>query len=205
VSHDLSQLLRTQELLQRAKEGRREALEALLARYRPRLERWAAGRLPMPARSLLDTGDLVQETLLRALENIGSIEIRGPGGFEAYVRRAILNRIRDQIRWARRREGSAAVTDDLVDPTPSPLEDAIGADVIRRFEEAMGRLSGEEQQLLHLRIELDLSYEEIAVIMGRPSPDATRMAIQRTLHKLAITMGHRGRHDDSERRTEGSA
>ena len=191
VSHDLSQLLRTQDLLLGAKEGKRGALEALLARYRPRLERWAAGRLPMRARSLLDTGDLVQETLLRALENIGSIEVRGPGGFEAYVRQAILNRIRDQIRWARRRDGSEAAAEDLVDPNPSPLEDAIGADVSRRYEVAMRRLSGEEQQLLHLRIELDLSYEEIAVIMGRPSPDATRMAIQRSLHKLALTMGHR--------------
>lgn len=186
-------LLRTQDLLQGAKEGRREALEALLTRYRPRLERWAAGRLPMRARSLLDTGDLVQETLLRAIENIGSIEIRGPGGFEGYVRRGILNRIRDQIRWARRREGSETASESLADPAPSPLEDAIGADVVRRYEAAMERLSEEERQLLHLRIELDLGYEEITAMMGRSSPDATRMAIQRGLHKLAITMGHRGK------------
>lgn len=185
-----AELLRTQELLQEAKAGRRHALETLLARYRPRLERWAAGRLPMRARSLLDTGDLVQETLLRALENLGSIEIRGPGGFEAYVRQAILNRIRDQIRWARRRDGSGAASEDLIDPTPSPLDDAIGADVVRRYEDAMETLSAEERQILHLRIELDLSYEEIAVMMGRPTPDATRMAIQRSLHKLAMAMGH---------------
>ncbi|HTL99576.1 MAG TPA: sigma-70 family RNA polymerase sigma factor [Candidatus Omnitrophota bacterium] len=186
-------LVRTQDLLRGAKEGRRDALEALFARYRPRLERWAAGRLPSVARSLFDTGDLVQETLLRALENIGSIEVRGPGGFEAYVRQAILNRIRDQVRWARRREGSPATSEDLVDRGPSPLEHAIGADVIRRFEEAMLRLGEEERQLLHLRIELDLGYEEIAALMGRPSPDSARMAIQRALHKLAFTMGHPGR------------
>ena len=193
MSKDPANLLRTQDLLQGAKEGRHDALETLLARYRPRLERWAAGRLPMRARSLLDTCDLVQETLLHALENIGSIEIRGPGGFEAYVRQAILNRIRDQIRWARRRDGSEAAAEHLADRAPSPLEDAIGADVVRRYEEAMARLSDEERQLLHLRIELDLGYEEITVMMGRPSLDATRMAIQRSLHKLAITMGHRGK------------
>src|SRR5262249_25537991 len=108
-------LLKTQELLQEVREGRRDALEVLLARYRPRLARWAAGRLPGYARSLLDTGDLVQETLLRALENIGSIEARGPGAFEAYVRQVILNRIRDQIRWARRRVGEVA-SEEIVDP-----------------------------------------------------------------------------------------
>jgi RNA polymerase sigma-70 factor (ECF subfamily) len=183
-------LIQTQDLLRGAKEGRRDALETLFKRYRPRLERWAAGRLPVKARSLLDTGDLVQETLLRALENLAAIEVRGPGGFEAYVRQAILNRIRDQIRWGRRREGSEAASDDLVDRAPSPLEEAIGSDVVRRFESAMLSLSEQERQLLHLRIELDLDYEEIATLMGRPSPDSARMAIQRALHKLAYAMGH---------------
>lgn len=191
MSREPAELLRTQDLLQGAREGRRDALEALIARYHPRLVRWAAGRLPRHARSLLDTGDLVQETLIRALESLESIGMHGSGGFEGYVRRAILNRIRDQIRWARRRDGSGAASEDLVDPTPSPLEDAIGADVVRRYEEAMESLSEEERQLLHLRIELDLGYREIATMLGRPSPDATRMAIQRSLHKLALAMGHR--------------
>jgi RNA polymerase sigma factor (sigma-70 family) len=149
--------------------------------------------LPLHARSLLDTADLVQETLMHAVETIGSFEVKGPGGFEAYVRQSVLNRIRDQVRWARRRAGSEAISENLVDRAPCPLEGAIGADVVRRYEDAMGALSEDERQLLHLRIELDLGYEEIAVMMGRPSVDATRMAIQRALHKLAYTMGHRKR------------
>jgi RNA polymerase sigma-70 factor, ECF subfamily len=193
VSAERLDLLRTQDLVLGAKQGRRDALEALLARYRPRLLRWAAGRLPHSARSLLDTGDLVQETLIRSVENIGSIEAKEPGAFEGYLRRAVLNRIRDQIRWARRRAGSEEVSESLVDQAPSPLEEAIGADVVRRYEDAMDVLSEEERQLLHLRIELDLGYDEIASIMNRPSADATRMAIQRALHKLACTMGHRKR------------
>jgi RNA polymerase sigma-70 factor, ECF subfamily len=190
VKRDDADLLRTRELLIGAKQGDRDALNALIARYRPRLERWAAGRLPMNARSLLDTSDLVQETLLRAVGNLGSIEARGPGGFEAYVRHAVLNRIRDQVRWARRRSGSEEASESLVDPTPSPLEEAIGADVVQQFETGMAQLTEEEQQLLHLRIELDMSYDEIATLMGRPSADAARMAIQRSLHRLAYAMGH---------------
>ena len=190
MKRDDADLLRTRDLLVGAKKGDRDALDALLARYRPRLERWAAGRLPVRARSLLDTSDLVQETLLRAVGNLGSIEARGPGGFEAYVRQAILNRIRDQIRWARRRSGSEEISESLVDPTPSALDEAIGADVVRQFETGMAQLTEEEQQLLHLRIELDMSYEEIATLMGRPSADAARMAIQRSLHRLAYAMGH---------------
>ena len=39
----------------------------------------ASGRLPMYARSLLDTSDLVHETLLKALQAFGQIEAREPG------------------------------------------------------------------------------------------------------------------------------
>src|SRR5262245_59937709 len=72
--------LTTNELLRRAKDGDTAARDQLLARYLPRLRRWAAGRLPMHARSLLDTTDLVQEILTRVIEGLDRIEVRGPGG-----------------------------------------------------------------------------------------------------------------------------
>lgn len=185
-----SDLLLTQDLLRRAKGGDSTALDALMARYLPRLLRWASGRLPSYARSLLDTTDLVQETLMRAVEGLDGIEVRGPGGFQAYVRQAVLNRIRDQIRWAKRRPGPDGVPEDLADHVPSPLEQAIGADVLARYEKALERLTEDERQLLHLRIELDFDYEEIATMTNRPSRDAVRMAVQRALRRLAEHMGH---------------
>jgi RNA polymerase sigma-70 factor (ECF subfamily) len=178
------------ELLQRAKDGEREALDALTLRYLPRLTRWASGRLPASARSLFDTSDLVQETLLKAIERLDKIEVRGPGGFQAYVRQAILNRIRDQIRWTRRRPGPEGVPEYVEDTNPSPLESAIGADILEGYERALEQLNEAERQLVHLRIELDFSYQEIAVIMERNSPDAARMAVKRALLKLAELMGH---------------
>jgi len=161
-----------------------------MARYRPRLERWASGRLPHFARSLLDTGDLVQETLLRVLQGLDRLEVRGPGFFQAYVRQAVLNRIRDQVRWARRRRGPEETPDDLVATGPSPLEAAIGADVLERYEKALEHLSVDERQLLHLRIELDFDYGEIAAVTGRASGDAARMAVRRALMKVAEAMVH---------------
>src|SRR5215468_8672697 len=72
-------LLLTNDLLREAKRGNAAALDALMSRYLPRLHRWACGRLPVHARSLLDTSDLVQETMLKTLQLIDQIEIRGPG------------------------------------------------------------------------------------------------------------------------------
>jgi RNA polymerase sigma factor (sigma-70 family) len=183
-------VLATTQLLRRAKEGDQVALESLLARYLPRLRAWASGRLPMRARNLLDTADLVQETLLATIERLDHVEVRGPGGFQAYVRSAVLNRIRDQVRWADRRHGSAEITEAFPDAGPSPLEVAIGRDLVDRYERGLARLSEEEQQLLHLRIELDYDYEEIATMTDRPSRDAVRMAVTRALRRLADAMGH---------------
>jgi RNA polymerase sigma-70 factor (ECF subfamily) len=183
-------LLATRELLRLAKEGDVRARDLLVARYLPRLRRWASGRLPFHARSLLDTSDLVQETLLKVLTGLDRIEVRGPGGFQAYVRQAVLNRIRDEVRWTARRPGPEKVPESLPDRTPSPLENAIGADVLDRYERALSRLAEEDRQLIHLRIELDFDYREIAEMTERASSDAARMAIQRALARLAEQMGH---------------
>src|SRR4051812_13136382 len=84
----------TTQLFQRAREGDRQALEALMPRYLPRRRVGAGGRRPAGARGLLDTGDLVQETLLRTIGRLDHIEMHGPVGFQAYVRTAVMNRIR---------------------------------------------------------------------------------------------------------------
>lgn len=180
-------LLLTTELLHLAKHGDAAALDALMTRYLPRLNRWAGGRLPSHARSLFETTDLVQETLLHAIERFDRIR---PGGFQAYMRQAILNRIRDEVSWAQRRLGSKEVTESLTDVNPSPLENAIGSEVFERYERACEQLTEEEQLLVHLKVELDYEYEEIAAIVERPSRDAARMAVQRALRKLAEIMGH---------------
>jgi RNA polymerase sigma-70 factor (ECF subfamily) len=182
----------TRELLHRAKAGDREALEQLMSRYLPRLRRWASGRLPMYARSLLDTADLVQDTLLRVIEGLDRVEVRGPGGFQAYVRTAVLNRIRDEVRWAGRRPGPDGVPETLPDRQPTPIENAIGAELLERYEAGMARLDEKHRQLLHLRIELDFDYEEIAAMTGRESRNTARMAVQRALSRLADEMGHGG-------------
>jgi RNA polymerase sigma-70 factor (ECF subfamily) len=161
-----------------------------MARYLPRLQRWASGRLPARARSLLDTADLVQETLMRVLQGLDRIAVGEPGMFRAYVRQAVLNRVKDQIRWADRRPGvDEATLLELPADAPSPLDEAIGSDMLERFEAAMAKVSEPDRQLLHLRIELQFDYDEIAAMTEMPSRDAVRMAVRRALRRLAEEMG----------------
>ncbi len=183
-------LLLTTQLVHDARQGNPAALDVLMTRYLPRLYRWASGRLPVHARSLMDTSDLVHETLLNAIQGLDDFEVRRPGAFQAYIRRGIHNRILDQLRWTVRRAGSSEISEDLVDPGHSPLENAIGADLLERYESARAQLQEDEQMFLHLRIELEFGYEEIAAIMDRPSGGAARMGVQRSLRKVARIMGH---------------
>jgi RNA polymerase sigma-70 factor (ECF subfamily) len=159
-----------------------------MMRYAPRLQRWASGRLPAKARGVFDTSDRVQETLMRTLQGLDRVEAHGPGGFRAYVRQAVLNRIRDQIRGAARRQETAEPADALVHPSPSPLEDAIGNELLERYDQGMASLDEDHRGLLHLRIELEFGFAEIAAMTGRPSPDAARMAFRRALAQLAEAM-----------------
>ncbi len=98
ASKPAAEIESTFRLLDRFKAGDREALERLYARYLPRLRRWASGRLPQWARDLADTQDLVQETLLQTFNKMGAFEPQHEGAFQAYLRQAVMNRIRDEIR-----------------------------------------------------------------------------------------------------------
>jgi RNA polymerase sigma-70 factor (ECF subfamily) len=75
------------ELLIKAQGGDGDALDRLLARYMPRLRRWASGRLPSSARSMVDTSDLVQDAVIQALPHLSTLEIRTDGALDAYLMR----------------------------------------------------------------------------------------------------------------------
>jgi RNA polymerase sigma factor (sigma-70 family) len=174
----------TQRLLARARDGEREALETLFAKYLPRLQLWASGRLPRWARDISDTSDLVQDTLLQTLKRIDGFEPRHEGALQAYLRQAILNRIRDEIRRRHRRPEVTVLESDVAELEPSQLERAIGQQTVERYEAALARLREDDRELLIGRIELGLSYQELADAVGKPSSEAARKAAQRALVKL---------------------
>jgi RNA polymerase sigma-70 factor (ECF subfamily) len=178
----------TLSLLARARAGDEQATNDLFARYGPAIRRWASGRLPRWARDLAETSDLVQDTLLRTFKRLGDFDHRGEGAFFAYLRQALMNRVRDELRRVERLPGPAPLDDQLADPGHSPLVEAIGAEALDRYDRALDRLSEDERELITARVELSLTYAEIAAACGKPSPDAARMAVGRALVRLAEEM-----------------
>jgi RNA polymerase sigma-70 factor (ECF subfamily) len=168
-------------------------LADLLERLLPGLRTWAHGRLPRAARRRLDTGDLVQEAALGALAHLDESDLEQPLGVQAYLRQSIRHRVIDEIRRADRIElGSERGPDDAPDRAPSPEDGAIVSEERRRFRAALRRLDEEERILVVGRVDLELSYEELALATGRPTPDAARVATRRAVIKLAKEIGKSG-------------
>src|SRR5262245_15818095 len=115
-------LATTGELLVRIRQGDRAAREALMRRFLPILTRWARGRLPGYARDLAQTDDLVQDTLTATLAHLNDFEIRREGAFLAYLRRALLNRVRDEIRRVRVRPVRENMDSEIADHRRSVAE-----------------------------------------------------------------------------------
>ena len=176
------------DLLIRAQSGDKDAQNDLVSRYLPRLTRWARGRLPTSLRSMLDTGDLVQDALINALRNLDTLEIRDEGTFQWYLARAVRNRIIDLYRKKARQPIRGELPEDAVADTPSPIDRAIGAENRAWYERALMTLSEEEQTLIFLSLELGLTAKEIAEQLGKPSPDAARMAVNRARERLEAEM-----------------
>jgi RNA polymerase sigma factor (sigma-70 family) len=178
----------TFQLLDRARSGDDSAIETLFARYLKPLRRWASGRLPQWARNSADTHDLVQDTLLSAFRRIESFEPRREGAFQAYLRQAVMNRIRDQIRRTGTRPAMTTLNEEQHENDASPYQDLVTLETFERYEAALARLKPEEREAVIGRVELEQSYEELAKSLDRPTPDAARMAVARALVRLAEEM-----------------
>ena len=157
------------ELLERARAGgfqRTRPVVRMLFAPAPPL---GQGRLPRGARDLSDTDDLVQDTVFRTLRHIdGFHPQRGGRAPGVYLRQAIMNRIRDELRRAKRRPPPEGLADDVRSPLASPLDEAIGEEATQRYEAALAELRDEEREAIVARIELQCSYDEMAVMLESP-------------------------------------
>lgn len=185
VSLPLPALDTTCNLVARARQGDRVALELIAGRYQSALARFAHGRVPASARGLVDTCDVVQLAVMNTLGRLDSIDVSLSGSLLAYLRRAVLNQVRDQIRRAQRRPVTDVLPPDLVARERDPLDHVISDETFERYESALARLPADQQEAFIMRIEMDCGYREIALALGRPTAEAARMLVRRAVQALA--------------------
>jgi RNA polymerase sigma-70 factor (ECF subfamily) len=142
----------------------------------------------MWARSLMDTADLVQESLINTIPYLDRFEPRGKGALRAYLCRAVDNRIKDEMRKVGRRGVAAELEDVHPDQSPSPFDETVAREAEERYRAALRRLSPGDQQLIVGRVELGYSFEQLALISGKRRADSARVALHRAMARLAREM-----------------
>lgn len=142
-----------------------------------------------------DAEDLVQEVFLRMVRTIR--DYQPTGSFDAWVFQIAVNLARDRIRRARRTPttNSLEMLEDRggtlgsrpaepPDPaTPAPDEPLRLAEDVDRLQHALMKLSEPEREVIMLRHYGQMSFAEIAKLMGTPLGTALARA-HRGLAKL---------------------
>ena len=180
----------TVELLERVRQGDEDALDRLLQRCIPALQKWAHGRLPLSLRGIHETADLVHDTVIAAMKKLDAFDARHQGALQAYLRQAVMNRIRDIVRQRGRRPDQIELPEGPPDDRTSPLDQTIGAENMDRYEKALERLATDDREAIIGRLEFQYSYEELAVALDKPSAAAARMTVTRAMKRLAGEMLH---------------
>lgn len=175
-------------LLSRAKQGDSVAMEALMGRYLVRLQRWAHGRLPLTARTLIDTDDVVQDTVLNTFRRLEHFQPKHDGSLLAYLREAVSNRIRNELRRRPPSIDSEVELDGLPSVMPSPLDHTVTRRSFERYEQALGALDEDERAAIVGRFEMGYSFDALARALDRPSADAARKVTERALRRLVALM-----------------
>jgi len=127
----------------------------------------------------------VQDAAFRSIALLDRFEPRQGGGIQAYLRKAVINRVRDEARRLRRQAGSVVLDEGRrVSDETSPLDEAIRRETNQKCGEALLRLRPKDRRLVLARVQLECSFAEIARRFGLATPAAARMAFNRALVRL---------------------
>lgn len=145
-----------------------------------------------------DCLDLTQETFLGIYTGIGSF--RREADFDTWLFKIAMNAFRKRLRWrfAEKRRGEEVSIDGegeeeeaplpLASSEPAPAEAALRRERSRVLREAMDKLPEQMRKCMRLRVEQDLKYREIAVVL-RVSPETVKAHLFQARRRLQEMLG----------------
>lgn len=186
--------VRTRELVDRASQGEARAVDELLERYLPDLERYVARHASPLVRAQESAGDVALSVCREVLEALrgGRFEYRGEAPFRQWLYRAAVMKLATRHRhWrALRRDperGAAPAPDSHASAARderTPSLDAIANEELARFQAAFAQLPERHQQVILLHHVEALGHAEIGARLGISEANS-RMLLSRALGRLA--------------------
>jgi RNA polymerase sigma-70 factor (ECF subfamily) len=158
-----------QALVERARQGDREAFRLLVERYQKRVFGIAYGMVF----NADDALDISQEAFIRVHRYLGGFQ--GTSSFFTWLYRIVVNLCVDHLRH-RAHDAGVDYDDTLLHeadgtgaqpaPLPDPQRAAVDHELGEQLERAMRQLSPIHRAVLNLREVEGLSYQEMAKVMG---------------------------------------
>ncbi len=195
----------TEELLRRAGDGDRDALDRLLDRYRGRLRRMVATRMDPRLAPRVDASDVVQEALMEAAGRLLRYIEERPAPFYVWLRGLAWQRLVDLSRrhlHTQRRgvgreaawsvplpdESAMELADRLVSPGTSPSVQTQRNELRDSVRAALAQLSPSDREVLVLRHLEQLLTHEVAAVLEIAEP-TVRYRLRRALERLGELLG----------------
>jgi len=169
LEHQDSQRREETQLIALCQKGDRGAFERLYHRYAKDVYTMALRMVNSP--DLAE--EITQEVFISVFKNIEKFQFQS--AFTTWLYRIVYRRAADQFRKLKRfREKSGVLTVEdengaileVRDPGDNPSENALKQERTRLIEQAMAELSPKQRAIMVLRYVHQLSYEEIAGILG---------------------------------------
>jgi len=185
----------TDALVDRASHGDDLAVDSLLGRYLPQVERFLRGKASPDLLARESGADLAQSVCREALERLadGRLELRGEAAFKQWLYRAAELKLKNRWRyWQAERRAPGREQDALGDEQEralyrsifSPSRQAIRHEEIERFHRALEQLEEQPRQAIALFHLKGCSHAEIAQELGI-SESYSRTLLARGLARLA--------------------
>ncbi|TVQ88785.1 MAG: sigma-70 family RNA polymerase sigma factor [Deltaproteobacteria bacterium] len=180
------------ELVERFKKGDRHAFDVLVQRYQDRVYSLSYRWMGDEQLAL----DLSQDVFIALYRSLG--RFRGEAKLSTWVYRVVLNHARNKRQYRRRRhldhheplEGERAVSDErspkrqFASEGPPPDAGMERQDAVDAVQRALEELPADQREIIVLRDIEDLSYEEIAELLGVP-----RGTVKSRLHRARLQLG----------------
>jgi RNA polymerase sigma-70 factor (ECF subfamily) len=196
---------RTQELLQKAREGQNDAVEALLDRHRLAVHRLVQLRLDRRLRQRVDVSDIVQETLMEANRRLREYLEAPKMDFHLWLRQIARDRMIDAHRRHRGTSKRAMDREQSIRPRNSyrsasdpagqlpdleltPAAAALNREMVQLVEAALANMDDPDSEIILMRHYENLSNQEVAQVLGLSEPAAS-MRYLRAIRKLRDALG----------------
>ncbi len=174
-----------------AHDGRADDFSLLYERYLPAVYRYVSARVGTRE----EAEDLTSDSFRQAWANRRTY--RGRGSFRAWlftiVRRTLADHYRSRRPTEHATRPATQADDDILDDTPSPEDHVVQNERERFVRSLLAGLSPEQREILSLRFAAELTYAEIAAVVGKRE-DAVKKIAYRALDSLrGPTAEHRQR------------